>query len=384
MAKGESYLSNLCFSDDVKIALNIAKSLGAEIIINNNTAKINGNFKLKNNNIFVGEAGLSTRMFIPITSLLGSSFSVNGQGTILKRPMNTLIESLQKFGLTITSNKGFLPFTINGKLESKNISIDASKTSQALTGFLMALPLTNKTTTLEVPNLKSKPYIDLTLDTMKSFGVNVINNNYKYFTIPTSDYQPTKTKLEGDWSSAAFWFVAAAINGNLKIHELNSTSKQADMAILDAIKLAGVNFSHQQNYYSIKKSVIKAFKFDSTDSPDLFPALAVLAANAQGISEISGVHRLVHKESNRAEAIVCEFNKQGIKTNIIDDKLVIKGTKNIKGGKFNSYKDHRMAMAGAILALKSKSEIEISNYQSVSKSYPNFFNDFEKLIKNNY
>ncbi len=379
LSQGKSILRNICFSDDVKTALNLAESLGAKISINNTTVEITGDFNMKENRLFVGEAGLSSRMFIPIAALTGNSFTVEGKGSILKRPMNFLVEPLQKLGLNIETNKGFLPLKISGKLRSKDISLDASESSQLLTGILMALPLTYRPTQITVSNLKSKPYIDLSLELMSNFGIKVENIDYKKFYIPKQEYSASNILLEGDWSAAAFWFVAGAINGDLKIFNLKPESKQADKAILEVLKIAGVDFSFQSQYYSVKKSNILPFYFDATDSPDLFPALAVLATKAKGTSSIKGVSRLIHKESNRAEAIVNEFRNLGIKTEIIDDKLIIHGKNKIKGGIFNSYNDHRMAMAAAILSLSAEDQIEITNYKCVSKSYPAFFDDFEKL-----
>lgn len=379
ITKGQSIINNVNFSDDVVAAINLSENLGAQIEIIGNTLKIEGNFCAKNKELFVSEAGLSTRMFIPIAGLLGENFTFSGKGSILKRPMDFLIEPLKNLGLNIETTNGFLPIKINGKLKSKNIRIDASESSQLLSGILIALPLTQSETVITVDNLKSKPYIDLTIEIMNEFGIKIKHNNYQKFQIPAGKYKPKEITLEGDWSSAAFWFVAGAINGDLKIFNLNPNSKQGDKNILVALEKSGVEIYQEQDFFSVKKSKLKSFEFDATDCPDLFPALAVLAANAIGISKIKGVHRLFHKESNRAEAIVKEFRNLGINSYISEDYLIIEACKNIKGGIFNSYNDHRMAMAASILSINCLSQIEISNIDCVSKSYPSFFEHLKNI-----
>jgi len=380
LSEGMSVLKNISFSDDVKVALRLAETLGAKISIQNSTVEIEPNFHLKKNRLEVGEAGLSTRMFLPIAALIGQEFHVVGEGSILKRKMDFLAESMLQLGVNIQSENGFLPFVVNGKLTlSEDITIDASESSQLLTGILMALPKIGKKLALKVENLKSKPYIDLTLDVLAKFGVEIENEDYKLFKISPSKYQATEIDLEGDWSGASFWFVAASIAGNIEISGLLDDSKQADRAILEVLRLAKANFSYENGVYLVKKSKLKAFQFDATDCPDLFPPLAALAVACDGISRISGVHRLANKESNRAVALVKELSKMEVSITIENDDLLIEGSRNLMATQFNSYNDHRMAMTGAVLSLLCEDEVEITDYQCVNKSYPEFFDDFKKL-----
>ncbi len=381
LAKGRSVLHNISYSDDVNIAIGLAESLGARVDRLNSSLVINGNFSLKNNVLFVGESGLSTRMFVALAALQGREFIVGGKGTIVNRPMTVFERILPAFGLEVETTGGFLPLRISGKLKPANVLMDASDTSQILTGLLMALPLSGGRSVLRVENLKSRPYIDLTLDIMEHFGVSIENYSYRRFVVDRQKYVPADLFIEGDWSGAAFWFVAAAISGDILIKGLDKNSKQADKAIIDVMKSSGVDVRCLHNGYRVRKSRIKPFVFDATDSPDLFPALAVLAANANGISKIKGVHRLAHKESNRARAIVENFVSLGIKCVIDDDFLIIEGGQKIGSGIFRTYSDHRMAMAGAVLSLTS-GELEIDDKKCVSKSYPGFFEQFEKLKSN--
>lgn len=380
LVKGQSIIRNVSFSDDVLAAIELSKNLGSEIYIDKNQIIINGDFQIKTELLNANESGLSTRLFLPIASLTGKNFTFSGNGTILKRKMNSLAKNLDDFGVIVETNNGYLPFKVKGKLTARNATIDASETSQLLSGLLMALPLTNAKSILQVSNLKSKPYVDITLDIMNQFGVKVQRKDYKEFTIEAQQYLPTDISLKADWSGAAFWFVAAAIAGELTIKGLDPNSKQADKAILEVMELAGADFIYIENEYIVRKSHIKPFEFDATDCPDLFPPIAVLAANADGISKIKGVSRLKIKESDRANAIKNEFQKQGIEVRIDNDFMVILGTKNIKGGHFETYDDHRMAMCAAILGLNSKNNMILNNIECVSKSYPDFFDDLERLL----
>jgi 3-phosphoshikimate 1-carboxyvinyltransferase len=379
LANGLSVLNNISFCDDTIAATNIAKSLGAKIKQKNSSLLVSGNFNLLNDSLFVNESGLSTRMFLPIAALLGKNFYITGTGTILKRPMKNLVIAMKNFDVCVKTSNGFLPLKISGKLKHSIANIDASDTSQLLTGLLMALPLTSDKSELYVSNLKSKPYIDLTISILNKFGIQIENSDYQKFVIEPQKYIPSELELEGDWSNAAFWFAAAAIAGNIKILNLNPKSKQADIAILKALNLANVDVEYKNNAFIVQKSKIKNFDFDASDCPDLFPPLAILAAFANGTSKIKGVYRLLHKESNRAKAIVSQFSKLNIPCKIDNDYLIISGVKNVPSAKLNSFGDHRMAMTAAILALKSADFIDIENHNCVSKSYPLFFDHLKSI-----
>ena len=380
LARGESRIFSYTLSDDVDVALNIIKNLGADLSISKSEIIVKGGNWNLSHELNVGEAGLSTRMFTPIAALSGREIKFVGEGSILKRPMDFMVKPLAQFGVELQTNNSFLPFTINGKLHGAEAFIDGSKSSQLLTGLLMALPLAEQNSLLHVQDLKSIPYIELTLDIMKQFGVYLEHDDFKVFRIKGNQhYNAIDFTPEGDWSGAAFWFVAAAINGDIQISGLKSDSKQADIQILNALSLANVNFTYKDGQYQINKSAIKAFEFDATHCPDLFPPLVVLAAYAEGKSRILGVERLFQKESNRALALQTEFQKQGIRIEIVGNEMIIQGGRPNGGQVFSSYNDHRMAMAGAILAQDAKKPIEINNVNCVSKSYPKFYDDLFRL-----
>ena len=242
-----------------------------------------------------------------------------------------------------------------------------------------------KPVTITVNNLKSKPYIDLTLQMMGSFGYDVVNNNYASFAIkPITGLTNKQINciIEGDWSGAAFLLVAGAVAGNVVVKGLDIHSAQADKAILNALKDCGAEISAAEGTVTVNSfpgGLGNAFYFNATDCPDLFPPLVVLAAYCKGISVIEGVSRLQHKESNRAITLQQEFGKMGVEIKLEADKMMIAGGNSLKGARVHSHHDHRIAMACAAAALKANGETVIEEAEAVNKSYPGFYNDLKLL-----
>ena len=375
LSEGETVIKNYSLCNDCKAALKIAEDLGAEVVIKENQVSIiPGKSKIKNN-INCGESGLGVRMFTPLVSLFGKNFTINGKGSLKKRPVSGIEEALKQAGIKCKTNKGFIPIEISGKLKGSNFEIDGSLSSQILTGLLIALPKAEGNSVIKVINLKSKPYIDLTLSILKDFGIKIINKNYKEFYIKENQkYQAQNYTIEGDWSGAAFFLVAGLIAGEVSLTGLNINSEQADINILEAIQLAEGNLNISENKITTKKSNLKAFQFDATDCPDLFPPLVTMAAFCNGETRIKGVKRLIHKESNRAEVLQKEFANIGIEISIQNDFMTVKGG-TVKGGTIHSHNDHRIAMAAAVSALTSEKGITIKNAESIKKSYPTFYSD---------
>ncbi len=375
LCEDKTVITNYSLCEDCKAALKIAEDLGAEIQIEENQISIiPGKNKIKTN-INCGESGLGVRMFTPLVSLFGKKFTITGKGSLTKRPIDGIEDALTQAGVECKTNSGLIPINISGKLTGGNIEIDGSTSSQVLTGLLTALPKSENNSVVKVKNLKSKPYINLTLSILNDFGIGIINKNFKEFNIKGNQkFQAQNYTIEGDWSGAAFIFVAGLIAGEISLIGLNINSKQADIKILEAIKLAGGNLNISENKITTKKSHLKAFNFDATDCPDLFPPLVTMAAYCKGETSIKGVNRLIHKESNRAEILQKEFSNIGIEIIIQDDLMTVKGG-TVKGGTVHSHNDHRIAMSAAVAALSSEKGINIKNAGSIKKSYPTFYND---------
>lgn len=379
LADGQSIIQNPSYCDDSLAAMSIAVGLGARVEPLVSELKINGTGVLKEQKLNCGESGLAIRMFSPIAALYPAEITMVGANSLKKRPMVMIEEALNQLGVKCSSSGGYLPLTIQGPIVGGNIEIDGSVSSQLLTGLLMALPLAAKDSAIKVRNLKSKPYIDMTIQILKSFGIIVNNSEYNLFQIPGNQmYIPHIYTVEGDWSGGAFLLVAGAINGNISVTGLHPDSLQSDIAIITALENAGAQMKISENQIEISKSELKAFEFDATESPDLFPPLVALASYCKGITTIKGVSRLIYKESDRAVALKDEFGKMNIKIEIKDDLMHITGSQP-EGARVESHDDHRIAMAAAVASLGAAGKVYIRDSQCVAKSYPGFFDDLRHL-----
>ena len=239
-------------------------------------------------------------------------------------------------------------------------------------------------TTLYVDSAVSTPYIDMTIDTARRFGVEIMHNEGDYtefFIEGGQKYEAVDLEIEGDWSGAATMLVAGAIAGEVTVKNISTLSKQADTAICHALERAGAGIIIEQESITVSKRPLQAFTFDATHCPDLFPALAALAAAAEGESVIIGTSRLRHKESDRAETIRAEYEKLGIEVDISEENIMkIRGGEIMPATTF-SHNDHRIAMSIAVSALRCKGEVVIENAACVEKSYPAFFEDLESVIQ---
>ncbi|MBN2666656.1 MAG: 3-phosphoshikimate 1-carboxyvinyltransferase [Bacteroidales bacterium] len=379
LAEGESLIINPSYCDDSLAAMSIAVSLGSRVEPGPDSMKITGTRELKETKLNCGESGLAIRLFSPVASLFDAETTVTGAGSLKRRPMTMIEEALRQLGVECTTTNGLLPLTIRGPLRGGECDIDGSISSQLLTGLLMSLPVTKNDSLVRVRNLRSKPYIDMTLEVLRDFGIEVSNENYELFRIPGRQKYVARTwEVESDWSGGAFLLIAGAINGNIKVSGLRTGSYQSDAAVLQVLRNAGAAMKITGDTVEISKSDLKAFKFDATEAPDLFPPLVALAAYCHGTSTIRGASRLIHKESDRAAALISEFEKMGIRVEAVDDSLAVTGGK-VTGARVNSHEDHRIAMAEAVAALGASGPVHIKDSHCVGKSYPLFFDDLRKI-----
>ncbi len=392
VAEGTSIVHNPGHSNDDMAALDIIKRLGAAWNIDGEelTVKSNG-VKPVDAEINCGESGLSIRMFTPLVALSENEITINGEGSLLTRPMDFFDEILPKLGVSIQSNNGRLPLKIKGPLQPTDIEIDGSLSSQFLTGLLIAYAAIDaKDVSIKVNNLKSKPYVDLTLDVMKQFGLKLPENkNYEefYFSSKPAHHSPPDSyrdtthdyTVEGDWSGGAFLLVAGVIAGSITVRGLDLMSTQADKVIVDALMKANASIAMDTKGMQLHAGEMNAFEFDATDCPDLFPPLVALASYCKGKTTIKGVSRLAHKESNRGLTLQEEFGKMGVKIELPGDVMIVHGGNGVKGATVHSRHDHRIAMACAVAALKAEGETTIEEAQAVKKSYPDFYEHLQKL-----
>lgn len=374
-------ISNVTFSNDSNAALQVIKALGAQVRIHREGIFIRGGLRPTGEILNCGEAGLSLRMFSPIAALWHKKLTLTGEGSLLLRPVTMIEPPLKDLGVTVSTSNGCPPLTVKGPLKGGKATVDGAISSQLLTGLLMALPKAPKDSRLKVKNLKSIPYIDMTLALLKTFGIDVRHTNYKTFFIKgmqTFRFPRNEYWVEGDWSGAAFLLAAGAVGGTVTVTGLDTGSPQADRKIIQALELAGANIYITKSTVEVTKNKLKAFHFDATHCPDLFPPLVALACNCEGKSVLTGVERLIHKESNRALALKKEFTALGGEIRVAGNQMEITG-KRLKGGIIDSHNDHRIAMAGAVAAINVSHHVIIEGSECTAKSYPNFFEDMKSI-----
>ncbi len=380
LAHGKTVINNPSFCNDSLAAMKMAEELGASVSAGEDYIEVNGSSEALSE-VFLncGESGLALRMFSPVAALLSRTCTLTGEGSLLKRPVSMITDALSQLGMAAESDKGFLPLIIKGNLKGGKIEIDGSSGSQILTGLLLALPCAETDSEINVLNLKSKPYISLTLKILEDFGIYVVNHGYRRFLIPGKQvYEARNYCVEGDWSGSSFLLVAGALAGEVRVRNLQPGSLQADIAVIEALKLAGAEVIIESDSVTALNRELRSFDFDATDSPDLFPPLAALASGCKGITRIKGISRLEHKESNRSLAIAGVLNGLGISTRVSGDEMLIEGGA-VTGATVSSCDDHRIAMMASVAALTGHGSVTVTGAEAVSKSYPGFFDDLSKL-----
>ena len=470
LADGVSHLRGYTPCGDSEAALNVARALGADVRQDGNVLIIKGGAAQAGRagaagaecyaNMHVGESGLLARMMIPLMAQLHEGpVAITGEKTLLERPLTGAREILETFGCKILhcvqddktcvqDDRGEsrddvlgpqgdgairIPLTVRGPLRSGGrVVISGKHGSQLITGLLMALPFAQKNTTLVVNEPKSIPYMFITLEVLKKFGVKVGNEmlggrdflesdgdwalcTEMHFKVRSGQrYKAADIDLEGDWSAAANFLVAGAVFGKAEVAGLDTTSLQADLSIMDILMDAGASLSQEdgpKGNITVQRAPLRAFKVDASNCPDLFPIISVLAAFCQGTSRIAGLSRLANKESDRAKAIYDMLVQMGVDVQRIGDELVIRGyglaqrllagrmvgsevmagqtdiaesrysrmPGLLKGGSYTSHHDHRMVMALKVAALGADSPIVIDDENCVAKSFPSFNEQFALL-----
>ena len=367
----KSKIDNLKFSIDITTTTDIMENWGAKINWGENFLEIVGNdgkVVPRDKYTQCNESGSTIRFLIPIGITSENELIFDGKGKLVDRPLDTYYKIFDKQKIFYKTEEGKLPLEIKGKLQSRIYEIDGNISSQFITGLLYALPLLNGNSKLIVnKKLESKGYIDLTLEMLKLAGIKIQNNNYKSFDISGNQkYKPFDYTVEGDYSQVAFWIVAGIISSNqdkkIKCLHVNKNSLQGDREIIEIVQRMGANLEMYDDYIIVKSS-----KTEGT-------------ALSKGETQIINGERLRIKESDRITSIKTELNKLGAKVEEKGDSLVIQGVDGFKGGvTVSSWNDHRIAMSLAIASTRCEKEIVIEKAESVKKSYPHFWEDFEKM-----
>ncbi|WMJ77448.1 MULTISPECIES: 3-phosphoshikimate 1-carboxyvinyltransferase [unclassified Sedimentibacter] len=378
-SSGESLIDNVVLSEDIKATIEGMRSLGAKINLFENS---NGTYslrikretdKIQTTHIDCRESGSTLRFMIPLGSILSEECTFTGSGKLVERPLDVYYKIFDEQKIKYKTTGGLLPLSVHGSLISGSYKVSGNISSQFISGLLLALPLLSGDSTVKIKGpLESKGYVDLTLDILSNFKINIVNNGYKEFKIHgNSVYEPANYTVEGDLSQAAFFLVAHEIGNDLICNGFDSSTKQGDKEILNII----------EKYKHIEISSNEEIIIDASQIPDLVPILAVLASLKNGITtKIINAERLRIKESDRLRAISTEMNKLGASIRELPDGLLIKGLNSLAGGAaVNSWNDHRIAMSLAIAATKCEKEIILENHTAVNKSYPSFWDDYKAL-----
>lgn len=391
LANGEkkSKINNLKFSVDIETTVKIMENWGAKITKKEGSLEIlgnNGKIVPKKNYIQCNESGSTIRFLIPVGLTSENELIFDGKGKLIDRPLDSYYKIFDDQGIKYEMSEDKLPLKVNGKLKAGNYEIDGNISSQFITGLLYALPLLDGDSTIVInKNLESKGYVDLTLEILKLSGIKIKNNDYKSFEIKgNQEYKYFDYTVEGDYSQVAFWIVAGIISANkdneIKCLHLNKYSLQGDKAIIEIVQKMGAKLEIFDDYVIVKPSKTKGTIIDVSQCPDIAPILTVLGALSEGETKIINAERLRIKESDRIISIKTELNKLGAEVEEVGDSLVIQGVNTFEGGvEVSAWNDHRIAMSLAIASIRCKNEIVIDEAESVKKSYPHFWDDFEKM-----
>jgi 3-phosphoshikimate 1-carboxyvinyltransferase len=388
LASGESVIENPLLSDDTLFTINACRSLSAEIELREDSLAIKGTggrINPQKEQIFTGNSGSTIRMIAPLAALSPTKVILDGDSRLRQRPMGGLLSALQSLGVHARSlnNNSCPPIEIEGgEFRANRVTLSGETSSQPISALLMVAPSTREGLTIKIAGrLSSRPYLDITLDVMKAFGVKAVNKDYKEFLVEGGQsYEARRYRLEGDYSSAAYFLAAGAIGGGtISVADLKRDSAQGDRKLLKILERMGASVEHDKDAVVVqRRGGLEGIDIDLGDYPDLVPTLAVVAAFAQGKTTLTNIAHLRFKESDRINETAAELNKMGVKTEVSDDSLAIYGGRPL-GAELDSHNDHRLAMSLSIAALFADGGSIINGAEAVNKSYPRFFSDLKKL-----
>ena len=391
-AEGQTVLKNMLFSDDTRYMIESLRKLGHKIDVDEKTQTVIVNSLKKDEipteELFVGNAGTAMR-FLPtyIATKKGTAI-LTGIDRMKERPIKDLVNALRQINIDISyvENEGFPPIKINANgLNGGEIVIKGDKSSQYLTSLLLSAPYAKEDIKITIEgSLVSIPYVDITLTMMKDFGVEVINNDYKEFIIKSNQtYKGREYVVEGDCSSASYYFAMAAItNSTVKVNNIKENSMQGDIKLLEVLEKMGVTVEFGENYVIVKGTdKLKGITVDMHHMSDVAQTLSVVAMFAEGKTEIQNVYNMRIKETDRIKAVYNELTKLGAKVEELHDGLIIyPAEKYNEGVLIDTYDDHRMAMSFSLVGLRVPGTT-INDPGCVAKTFPNYFDEFEKIYK---
>lgn len=331
--------------------------------------------------MYCGESGSTLRFLLPVMAALGHKASFYPKGRLPKRPLSPLYEELTAHGCKL-SPKGSVPFTIEGQLTGGTYRIPGNVSSQYISGLLFSLPILEKDSRIIVEGtLESRPYVDMTIKVLKDFGIEIVETAEGY-EIPggQSYHGPESYQVEGDWSNGCFWLAAGALlEDGICVSGLDAESLQGDKKIVEILKSFGARVEIDEEGIKVRRGKLAGIQVDVSQIPDMVPALAVVAAAAEGTTEIQNAGRLRIKESDRLHTVTEVLRGLGADIEELPEGLIIKGSGTLNGGKADSYNDHRIAMMAAIASIICEGKVSLQGADAVNKSYPGFFEAMKNL-----
>ncbi|NLY73319.1 MAG: 3-phosphoshikimate 1-carboxyvinyltransferase [Tissierellia bacterium] len=379
LADGDSRILFDESSDDIDFTISVLEALGSEISAEENGVLVKPLKKTENTPYLdVGESGTTFRLILPVASSIYEECIFKGRGRLSERPIAELMEAMKSSGVTFDSEK--LPFTTSGKLRPGIFKMPGDVSSQYISGLLFAAPLLEgKSEILLTSRLESKPYVDITIDVLKGFGIKIGESENRYTIYPQA-YRARNYTVEGDWSNGAFFLVAGALGQGISVSGLNMDSTQGDMRVVGILKDFGADIEMKGDVISVRRNKLQPVAVDLTEIPDALPILAIAAAAVEnGVSRFYNGKRLRLKESDRLNSVATMIRNLGGKVEENEEELLVYGTGGLRGGTTSSFGDHRLVMAAAIGSMISDTSVVINNPRAVTKSYPKFFYDFIKL-----
>ena len=393
LANGTTHLTNLLDSDDIRHMLNALKLLGVSYTLSEDKTEcwvegLGGTFSVDESvELFLGNAGTAMRPLCAALAASHGEFVLTGEPRMEERPIGALVDALAQAGAGIQylKNEGYPPLKIQGgNLSGGKISVDGSVSSQFLTAVLMAAPLFKEDAEIEIEGeLVSKPYIDITLDTMKQFGVNVENDNYQRFIVKAGQsYQaPGKFLVEGDASSASYFLAAGAIKGGkVKVTGVGSKSVQGDIRFADVLEKMGATITWGDDFIQVEGAPLKAVDMDMNHIPDAAMTIGTAALFATGTTRITNIYNWRVKETDRLAAMACELKKVGAIVNEGHDFIEVTAPERLKVAEIDTYNDHRIAMCFSLVAL-SDTKVIINDPGCTAKTFPDYFERFKSITR---
>lgn len=388
LANGTSRLTNLILSNDIRATIEACRDLGADIEAEAEedglfTLMITGTPHPKADNCLINchESGSTIRMLIPIAAIDADNAVLIGEGRLTERPLGPIIDLLREKGVSAENQERQLPLILNGHLEPGVFELPGDISSQFVTGLLFALPLLDGDSEIRITSkMQSAPYINMTIAVIEQFGIEIDKVSAELYRIPGNQhYKPNSFEIEGDFSQAAFWLVNGAVNGRTELYGLPEESIQGDFQVIDILRKsdAQISWDPDKKAWISEPSKTRSFRLDASDVPDLIPPLSVFAALSEGQTEIFNAARLRIKESDRLMAVSKMLSAYGVEVVEKEDSLIIRGQERLDGCTIDSFHDHRIAMSAAIASGRADGPVYIENSEAVSKSWPNFWDEFE-------